>query len=398
MGHRPASAPSVDGPSGSSSAEPPSPSRGRSEAARRDAVVAAVRGRCSDPSLETRQGIAAVLGELGGPAARAALRPLLVDPSDRVRRAAVLALGRGWSATVRELTVVRRYLGDPAPRVRAAAAVVLGRRGDRRSVPALLARLDGPGTWEKPSVAVALGRIGDRRAVPRLIALAEAPQSWLRVCALHALGEIGDHRGRPSARGHLEDPAWSVRGAAAVALGTLGSRADGARLTRMLDDPHPWPRRGAACALGHLHDRHAVVRLSAALDDRAPEVRVAACWALGEIGDPASRGAIARLLDAAPLPHEPEPAAEADDRLPGLGADGLLFETAVAALARLGAGPSGSEAARSVDRAGARLTSELLARRHRSPWPVRSTGRDPPTLGQLLERAAGRRGRRVGGP
>ena len=344
----------------------------------------ALRRRARDPSGDARQAIAAVLGELGGPEAVAALAPLLTDGSDRVRRAAVLALGRASGSTATELTRLRRFLGDPAPRVRAAAAVVLGRRQDRASVPALLARLAAPGTWEKPSVAVALGRIGDRRAAPALIALAASPARWLRVCALHALGELGGPEGRSVVRAGLGDPAWSVRGAAATALGSVGTARDAPRLLALLDDPHPWPRRGALYALGRLHRPEAASRAVTALADPAAEVRLAACWALGELGDPAARRSIARFLSACPVPGsaatDPIPA----DALPSPDAEGHQFEVAVAALARLPGAGRDPVVDRALDDAERRLAPEALERPMRLPFPFADRTAAPPTLRQLF--------------
>jgi len=357
--------------------------------AAREAVVEALRSRAREPSPDVRQAVASVLGEIGGAAALAELAPLLADRSDRVRRAAVLALGHASGSTPREHARIRRFLRDPAPRVRAAAAVVLGRRRDRASVPALLARLRAPGTWEKPSVAVALGRIGDRRAVGELVVLAAHPARWLRVCALHALGEIGAPEGRPSVRAGLADPAWSVRGAAATALGTVGTPRDAPRLLELADDPHPWPRRGAIYALGRMHWREAAGRIRAALDDPAPEVRVAACWALGELGDRSSRRPLARILSICPLPATSEvPAAPPPVRgLPGASAEGLLFETAVAALARLGAVRPDLEVDRALANAEKRLRPDALERTMHQVFPGSGPSGPPPTLRQLFDAA-----------
>ena len=388
-------------PARTSPARPGTPAgaEGPAHAATRDAVVEALRVRAREPSPDVRGAVASVLGEVGGPAARAEIERLLSDPSDRVRRAAVLALDRAVGGRRQEVARIRRSLGDPAPRVRAAAAVVLGRRRDRSSVPALLARLRAPGTWEKPSVAVALGRIGDHRAVPALVALAARPERWLRVCALHALGEIGAREGRATVRAGLDDPAWSVRGAAATALGSLGTGADVPRLVGLLDDPHPWPRRGALYALGRLGRAEVAGRIRAALADPTPDVRVAACWALGEVGDRASRGAIAELLVRSPLPGALAVASAplAGDALPPTGAEALQFETAVAALARLGPCRAGSRAGRALAEAERRIGPDALARATRPAFGDRGGGRPPPTLRELFASArapAGREGPR----
>lgn len=352
-------------------------------------VVEALRVRARTGPPEVRGGVAAVLGEVGGTDAREELERLLADPSDRVRRAALLALDRVGGAGPRDLARVRRFLRDPAPRVRAAAAVLLGRHRDRASVAALLGRLAAPGTWEKPSVAVALGRIGDRRAVPALVELAARPERWLRVCALHALGEIGAREGRATVRVGLEDPAWTVRGAAATALGRLGTPADVPRLIARLDDPHPWPRRGALYALGRLGRAEVADRMRAALSDPAPDVRVAACWALGEVGDTAARRPLAEFLARCPVPHADDaaPAQLAGDQMPPTGAEALQFETAVAALARLGPARRGSAVDRALAEAERRIRPEDLARPPRGVFQEPRRGRPVSTLRELFAAA-----------
>lgn len=369
-------------------ARPPS---GPAAETARTRLARALRARARDPSPDVRQAVASVLGEVGGPASRAGLARLLTDRSDRVRRAAVLALDRASGSSPRELARLRRCLRDPAPRVRAAAAVVLGRRRDRASVPELLVRLRAPGTWEKPSVAVALGRIGDRQAVGPLIELARHPARWLRVCAVHALGEIGAPESRSVVRTALADPAWSVRGAAATALGTLGTPNDRARLLALVDDPHPWPRRGAVYALGRLRRPEAAGRIRLALSDPAPEVRLAACWALGELGDPAARRPLARFLAACALPgtDAPGPSAPSSDGLPATGAEGRQFEAAVAALARLHAPRPDRQVDQLLESAERRLRPEALERPSPPVFPGRGPVGAPPTLRQLFGEARG---------
>ena len=364
---------------------PPSHARRTARVDARDAVVDALRAKAGDESGDVRQAVAAALGEVGGAAARAALAPLLTDSSDRVRRAAVLALDRASGTGPAVAGKVRRFLSDPAPRVRAAAAVVLGRRRDRASVPALLARLDAPGTWEKPSVEVALGRIGDRRAVRPLIRLAQSPARWLRVCAVHALGEIGAVEARRTIRAGLADPAWSVRGAAATALGSVGTAHDARRLLELLDDPHPWPRRGAVYALGRLHRSEALGRLHAALVDPAPEVRVAACWALGELGDLSARRPLARFLSACPAPADgPRPSPPQAGGLPASDAEDRQLEAAVAALARLRPAAPDAEVDRAIDAAEGRLAAGMLERPARPVFAERFAGAPSVTLRQLF--------------
>ncbi|HTT17068.1 MAG TPA: HEAT repeat domain-containing protein [Thermoplasmata archaeon] len=365
---------------------PPAVARPRGPSRARLARLIGARARTATP--EERQGIAGVLGTLGGAAALAELEPLLSDPSDRVRRAALLAFDRSGGGGAAARRRVRTFLGDPAPRVRGAAAIVLGRRRDRASVAALLQRLEAPGSWEKPSVAIALGRIGDRRAVPALRRLASRPESWVRVCALHALGEIGAVAGRPAVRAHLDDVAWSVRGAAAAALGTLGSTEDVPRLLALLDDRHPWPRRGAVYALGRLGRTETAARLRPALGDPAPEVRVAACWSLGRLGDVRARYAIARVLATAPPPTGGEVAgASGGESLPGRNAEAYLFEAALGALARLPPGDARTRADRLLADAQRKLSPAQLDRPSIAVFSEGRADRPAPTLRELFSSA-----------
>lgn len=351
-------------------------------------TVAGALGYLRDPSADVRRSVATVLGAANDLRSRRALTVLLADPSDRVRREAVLALGHR-AAGPRDRTRLRAFLADPAARVRAGAAVALGRLRDRRAVPGLLERLDAPGTWEKPSVLVALGRIGDLRAVPALVRTSSSPVRWLRVCAIHALALLRAPEGRAVACAHLDDDAWSVRGMAASALGTVGTRQDVPALIRLADDPHPWARRGAVYALGCLGGPSACRTVRSALSDVSADVRLAAAWAVGELKDARATNRLLTLLATSPAPggaraRPPEPA---DPR--ATGAEDRLFETALFALSRIAGGRRAPRLARGIRRARLRVPASELDRPVRPAFPGRDLSPPYPTLRLLLAPSTG---------
>jgi HEAT repeat protein len=156
----------------------------------------------SDESPKVRAVAAkAVLG-LSAAESAEAIKPLLNDQDEFVRREAVYALGltRSRNATA---AVIERLLNDKEDGVRAAAAVALGQIGDETSVVPLSTVLTGQakrkGKQERNEFvlrasATSLGRIRSSAGVPALIAALtnEKFSSDIRREAAAALGLIGD--------------------------------------------------------------------------------------------------------------------------------------------------------------------------------------------------------------
>jgi HEAT repeat protein len=154
----------------------------------------------------------------------------LHDESARVRRAAVIVLGRAITIDARHL--VPPLLGmfedtDEGVRAGAARALVDGEAAcPDLVVPALRALLADPSVSVREAAARSLAKFGclARPAITDLIAaLVDDGAGEVRMAAALALGEIGDFRAIPALCGALADEA--ARMDAATALGLFGGGA-----------------------------------------------------------------------------------------------------------------------------------------------------------------------------
>jgi HEAT repeat protein len=121
--------------------------------------------------------------------------PVLSHEDGRVRREAVVSLGRMSMAEAHVYVVP--MIEDPDPLVRAAAARALGTIGSPAGVHRLMGRLEEePESDVETEIVWALGQIGDPAAVPLLEkravnSLFNRPRREIRVSAYHALAAIG---------------------------------------------------------------------------------------------------------------------------------------------------------------------------------------------------------------
>lgn len=166
-----------------------------------------------DPSV--RHLAAAALGDLGDPAALAALLAALAGPDEEgVRWRAAEGLSRLGEPAVAGLAAL---VGHADPDVRWKAIVALGDIGDPRAAPALRARLADPDRFVRGRAVSALARLGVPCLSLVLDTLAD-PDPRVRQGAAEVLGLIGDPVAVDGLLRALRDPAESVRRAAAVAL------------------------------------------------------------------------------------------------------------------------------------------------------------------------------------
>jgi len=145
--------------------------------------------------IETRRDLrrvyaAAILGEIGDPAAVEPLARALKDANDDLRCQASGALTKFGSGAVEPLTGL---LADPDPEVRIVAAGVLGDTGDASAVDPLIATLRDGNSDVRGAAGGALFRIGDA-AVEPLIAATKHTDRNVRLYAAGALKYIGDPR------------------------------------------------------------------------------------------------------------------------------------------------------------------------------------------------------------
>jgi cyclophilin family peptidyl-prolyl cis-trans isomerase/HEAT repeat protein len=280
------------------------------------------RASAPDSTLGLRRRIAALEARrsFGGDALQRALH----HPDARVRRAAVVALGRIQDPGA--LGMLRPMLADPDASVGEQAAFAIGQLqgldDEQRHVAqsGLLERIDAQEPIELVAHVEALGKLGGQELVPILakfvstgmlvggISAARPPEvegpaalAMARVGtpdAIRILRQAVDLAGRdPSVAWHL-----------AAALGQSPDSSLVGPLLTGLDHPHKFARALTARSLGKNHDARAVQPLLQHLSDLDWEVRASILLALGdlrrEVGPEVADFCASLAGDAHPLVRE----------------------------------------------------------------------------------------------
>lgn len=156
------------------------------------------------------------LGDTNDPQATGLLLELLNDPSDDIRREAVMALGKIGDPRAIEPLINKLNSDD---KVRRACAWSLRRFDDPRIVEPFLKLIDDPDPSVRRSAADAYGKIQDPRSFDALLKLLDDRDHDVRVDAIKALGGKNDPRATEPLRRKLNDADYSVRTTAAEVLG-----------------------------------------------------------------------------------------------------------------------------------------------------------------------------------
>ena len=241
------------------------------------------------------------------------VEPMLDDPSDSVRAAAMLVLdGAGKEI---DLTPLAMMASSGDPEIRANAYVVLGLLGNRSAAALIRDSLgDSLGLVAQDRVrivdlqaAAALVRLGEQKEIEPLRAALFAPveQSELTALAIQALIELQDKASTGmlvrlvEASGDQQRPP-EIRLFAASAVARLGMQEPGPLLrlaSEYLAFEDPLIRAQVAILLGDVSDATALSELSAMMRDPSPIVQLAAA------------GGVLKLLpsgrDALEAPVEP---------------------------------------------------------------------------------------------
>jgi aminopeptidase N len=185
----------------------------------------------NDPFWAVRAAAARALGQLRGPAAKAALIGARTEAHPKVRRSVAAALGE-FKEDRDVGGVLARWAedGDPSYFVEATAGLSLGRVRAQEALtvlPKLLAR-PAWGDVIRARALEGLGALGDERAWP-LVEAAYVPASTFqaRRAAVSAMVRLGDgtplaRRARERVEQALDDNDFRVRAEAAAGLATLG--------------------------------------------------------------------------------------------------------------------------------------------------------------------------------
>lgn len=150
---------------------------------------------------------------------------LKLDEGIPIRVAAAVSLGRVRHPLAKGYLV--QAARDPSQEVRFAALLGLGRSDEPGVVTVLEERLrKDPSWWARYAAAISLGRARKAFTVGALGTAAKEDESWqVRMEAARALGEIKTDRAAEALEGPLSDEDHGVRAVAAIALGENGAQA-----------------------------------------------------------------------------------------------------------------------------------------------------------------------------
>lgn len=186
--------------------------------------------------------------------------PLLKDPDDKIRRAAVEALS--------ELKVeeawrdIRPLLKDPSPIVRQTAAYAFAVIGPDDVLPDLRALLTDPAPQARMGAVQALGRRNDQASAGEILRLFEDADPTVRLAALTAIDTLVRKDMTADVVRRLKDPDENVRKLACSTLLRFGAKEAVKDLSPVLEDPESWVRVRAMEAIAGLEGKaaRAVVR------------------------------------------------------------------------------------------------------------------------------------------
>ena len=209
-----------------------------------------------DSQPDTRRTAALSLGKIGDPQSIPALVSALSDPDDEVRQWSAWALGTmSDSLSEQALVTLVQHLTDPSDTVKQAVVVALGRTTISEELMKVLPE------------AYTISTIATQRTIIRALSHFEFPFSYslflqalqssdplTRQAAIAGLSELGDRRGLPVLRTHLlKDTSVGVRSEAAFRLGKLGSSTDVPALREAMEaDPTPNVHFWASWAIAHI--------------------------------------------------------------------------------------------------------------------------------------------------
>jgi putative membrane-bound dehydrogenase-like protein len=253
-------------------------------------VLAAVRGRLTDPVVAVRKAAVVAVKETADPAALPVLRGRFnVEDDVPVRREIARVLGALRDPEALPLLVAA--LRDPsAPEpVRDEALAGVEAIGSGDALKALLRVMEENvlGAEKQPRLVAALGRFRTAEAAVALLKALKSPAPEVRASAAEALGKsaASGTAGAPL-RDLLADPALAVRKAAISALGVLKDHSSVPALIEAANAPET--RFEASLSLASAPDPRALSVYLRGLTDRSPDLRKASSGSVASIRDEAA--------------------------------------------------------------------------------------------------------------
>lgn len=292
-------------------------------------AVAGLTAALADPHATVRAAAARALLGLATPPAVDAVRALLRDDDEYIRRMVLAELIAGGHLTGTPPGALAHFLADRDPSLRQQAVLALRGTAHPDAFPLLLRHLHDPDSRVALEAAAALGHTANPAAVAPLYAVAadETAYYLLRGAAVASLHALALPEVNPLLVRLLDDPDVYIRRSAVNALTAVTAPAEVEKLLAVADSHRtlvspvrdalvrcggqvvedvmlatlghlrPWLRSLAIEVLGALASDAAVPRLLAILRHDVPEIRVLAANALGEIGAAAGVPALRAALD-----------------------------------------------------------------------------------------------------
>ncbi len=229
-----------------------------------------------------------------------AIKPLssvLEDNNERIRKAALEAMGRIGTSGLEALVAA---LKDKNSESRLHAAAAMGKLDDVRAVMPLMNCLKDSDVRVRRSAVASLGMINRQECVNPLIMALKDNDAYVRKDAVKFLSGLDDPRKKDLFLAMLEDRSQMVIQELVSAMKKIkGQLFD--ELVQLLEDQNPVIKRNAAYALGFFQDTAAVPPLILLLSSQNSTIRKVACNSLGELGD---RRAVNALITSLSDPVE----------------------------------------------------------------------------------------------
>ncbi len=208
------------------------------------------------PQVDTRRTAALSLGKIGDPQSIPALVSALSDTDEEVREWSAWSLGMmSDSLPKRALVALVQRLTDPSESVKQAAVLALGRTTIPEELMQILKEAYPISTTPtQRTIIQAFSHFDFPFSYSLYLEALQSPDAFTRQSAIAGLGELGDPRALPILRTYLlQDPNVGVRSEAAFRIGKLGSSADVPALKEAMEtDPTPNVHFWASWALGQI--------------------------------------------------------------------------------------------------------------------------------------------------
>ncbi len=232
-----------------------------------------------------------------GPVAIRPLSSVLEDANERIRRAALEAMGRIGSSGLDTLV---KALKDKNSESRLHAAAALGKLDDVRAVMPLMGCLKDNDVRVRRSAVASLGMINRPECVNPLIMALKDNDAYVRRDAVKYLSLFDDPRKKDLFLAMLEDRSQMVIQELVTAMKKMKEQVFD-ELVQLLENQNPVIKRNAAYALGYFQDKAAVPPLIHLLRSQNSTIRKVACNSLGDLGD---RRAVNALITSLSDPVE----------------------------------------------------------------------------------------------